>query len=72
MELHFGAMADRIGKQLDAQNLCGTKDQRSAWQADADAITRLAVRGLLSDSQKTRIRAKLMRKITKLLRGEHG
>ena len=59
--LTFGAMVPPLREQL-----AGVKAGKVAhWQRDADAITRLAVRGLLPDAQVRKCRQKLMNQIAK-------
>jgi hypothetical protein len=56
----LGALADPLTKQLDGLILPATL---AHLDADANAITRLVVRGYLPDSQAHRAREKLMKKI---------
>lgn len=66
ISIQFGAMAMPIAQQLNFQGIKCLKTDLIHWQADADAITRLAVRGLLSDS---RIRYARQRLLQNILRG---
>ena len=59
--LQFGALAPKIAAQLKAQGVY--LRPRAKWQEEADAITQLAIAGLLSDSEKTRARQRLIRTI---------
>ena len=65
LELSFGALSDPIRTQLDAQNVTADRDEISHWQRDADAIVRVAVRGLLPDSQIRQARKRLLKRIAK-------
>ena len=56
--LAFGAVASPLHRQLGVP--AAAADQ---FQADADAIARLAVRGLLSDAEAERARLRLGRQI---------
>lgn len=61
IHIKFGALCDSITKQLRAQ---GYRLKVSAsYQKDADAITRLAVRGLLPAAQANAARKRLMKDI---------
>ena len=65
LKLVFGAIVPNIGQQLrDAGFTASKNGDIEHWQKDADAITRLIVRGLLTDSAGTVARRKLMKKIT--------
>jgi hypothetical protein len=59
----FGAMADPLKKQLAGYDIEAKRIAK--WQREADAITMLAVSGLLRDPEKTRARERLMRTILK-------
>jgi FAD synthase len=56
--LRFGAVAPPLHQQLGIAPVAV-----DPFQADADAITRLVVRGLLSDAEAERARLRLGRKI---------
>ena len=65
LKLKFGAMAPKLKDQIrDAGFRFHYKDVEQ-WQADADAIARLSIRGLLSDSQTASSRQRLTRLIAK-------
>lgn len=59
--VHMGALADPIAKQAAEQGV--EVEGVEHFQADADAITRLAVQGLITDAQKVAARKKLMKRI---------
>ena len=63
----FGAMTDSIQKQLLAQQITRPRKIVQVLQMDADSITRLAIRGLLSDSEVRKARQRLMKKIKRTL-----
>lgn len=66
--LHFGALCHPLTKQLKDQGVrmnVGLRGSTRIWQADADAITRLAVRQLLPDSAARNARKKLFKKIVR-------
>lgn len=67
--IHFGALAEPITVQLKKQKLaipnCG--NDLKHIQADADAVTRLAVRGYVPDGMKRTLHKKLMRRIREVL-----
>jgi hypothetical protein len=56
--LTFGGVAPPLHRQLGVPAAAA-----DPYQADADAITRLAARGLLSDAEAERARLRLGRKI---------
>lgn len=66
LELTFGAMAPDIAQQLAYQGLTAKPRAIDHWQKDADAITRLAVRGILSDAAKSAARRKLLKTILRV------
>jgi hypothetical protein len=63
LTLHFGALVPRIEEQLNELGLRLNRPEYAHSQFDADAITRLAVSGLLSDGQVASARRKLVRRI---------
>ena len=63
----FGAMADPIIKQLLGQDVTKIPDRINAYQEDADAITRLSIKGLLAESETRRARMRLLKIIIKNL-----
>jgi len=62
VEIHFGALADPLEKQLEGFNISADKIEH--FQKDADAITRLVVRGLIPDGAAHQARKKIIRNIT--------
>lgn len=63
VELIFGGMAPHIREQLSAHGINLTGNAADHFQRDAEAITRLAVRGLLADSRVNEARRKLLKNI---------
>lgn len=68
--IDFGAMAPTLSKQLAKIGLSLSRDTLKIIQRDADAITRLYMRGLLSDSQTLTARRKLMKMLMATLNKE--
>lgn len=64
LKLAFGAMSRRLSEQLDSQEIKYKTEDVLHFQLDADAITRLRVRGLLSDGETDKVRRKLTKRIT--------
>lgn len=68
LEIYFGALCDPIAEQLVKQ---GAADFDAIdihhFQLDADAITRLSVRGLIPDGQRRQLHTKLFTRIIKHL-----
>lgn len=62
----FGALAPKLSQQL-AQFDLGRDDVRH-WQKDADAIVRLAIRGLIPDNVKARAYQRLTDRIAECVR----
>lgn len=65
LSLHFGAFVQPLKQQLRDAKVKAPAGSVSAWQQDADAITRLVIRGLLTDSAAQAARRKLLRTICK-------
>lgn len=63
INISFGALAPTIAEQLEKQNVGVEPERLEHFQKDADAISRLHVRGLIPDSVAKNIREKLMKKI---------
>lgn len=68
LEIYFGALAPKVSEQIKAQGFSAEPDILEHWDKDAYAITRLHVRGCLSDAEVHKARRRLMRSITKKLR----
>lgn len=66
ISLHFGALAPTLKEQLKEHVIDDTDLKH--FQRDADAITRLAVRGLITDSTKMRAHKVLMRNIVRAIK----
>jgi len=65
MDIIFGALAPKLGDQLKGIDVA--KTEVIHWQKDADAITRLAIRLLLSDAEIHKARQRLVKSINKEL-----
>ena len=65
LELHFGALTDPVSKQLSEQ--FKTPIDLPQFDKDADALVRVYVRGIISDSENKKARQRLMKKITAYL-----
>lgn len=63
LKLRFGAMPPFIREQLIEQGFTFENNEIEHFQKDADAITRLRVRGLIPDSQIDKMNKKLINKI---------
>lgn len=63
LALRLGPLAPNLSTQLGESGL--DKKQVSQFQQDADAITRLSVRGYISESDARRFRQSLVMKIEK-------
>ncbi len=63
LALIFGALAPKLREQLRDANMKYERADTELWQRDADEITRLSIRGLLSDSVTRETRHKLLKQI---------
>lgn len=63
IRIGFGALAPSLKKQLDEQRFRYDKSAIDHFQKDADAITRLRVRGLMPAGEVEKERKKLVNKI---------
>lgn len=61
--IYFGAISDAIGVQLSQQGFKYDQKVVEQFEKDADALTRLRMRGLLTDSITDNINKKLFKKI---------
>ena len=61
--IEFGALAPKIAVQITNAGYSANEDGIAHCQKDADALTRLAVRGLLPDNVTHNGRKKLMKHI---------
>lgn len=68
LELRLGAMADPILDQLATQGMTLDDSMKGRVQKDADAITRLVLGELISDSVARNARDRLFRRIKKSIR----
>jgi hypothetical protein len=67
LKLRFGAMSPTIKQQLKEQGYKMDATDCVHFQKDAEAITRLRIRGMLNDSQCKSAHDKLFKNITKSL-----
>lgn len=66
IEIHFGALADPIAKQLESQGFSFAKERVEIFQKELDAITQLRFGShLLSDSMVNSLYQKLHKTIVK-------
>lgn len=68
--IHFGALSPSVWEQLSEQGFTADEKDLKHWDQDAQAITRLHLRGMLTDSQKQAAQKKLFNRIKKGVR--HG
>lgn len=61
--IELGAMAPKLQEQLKGNRI--SQDNIDLWQMDADAITRLHLRGFISEAVTEAARKKLVSKIQK-------
>ena len=65
VEIVFGALAESIEEQLHVQRVRFDTKAARHWTRDAQAIDRLRIRGLLTDSVTRGLRRRLLRDILK-------
>ena len=65
-DIIFGATAPPLAEQLKGVRI--TAEKMKAYQADADAITRLNLRDILSDSEARKARGRILRSMAKVSR----
>ena len=63
MEIRFGAMAPKLKVQLYQIENRLSDEQIEHYQKDADAITRLRIRGLLNHSETAKAEKRLVKKL---------
>lgn len=68
VDLTYGALTPPIGEQLTALGFAYRAVDVQNLQADADAATRLNVRGLISSSVAHTIRKKIHKKVVAVVR----
>lgn len=64
IEISMGALAPKISTQLSGLGFCERKLEMI--DKDADAITRLLIRGYMTPSQAEKARGKIVKEISKL------
>ncbi|MEK6881680.1 MAG: hypothetical protein AABY22_18820 [Nanoarchaeota archaeon] len=62
--IHFGAMCDKISKQLKTQGFKFEANQVQHFEKQAEAIFRLKISSLISESIAKKAQDKLFKKIT--------
>jgi hypothetical protein len=74
IDIEFGALSPRIEEQLRVQGMRLDMDpmQRQHLQRDVDEVSRLCVRGVISESEADRARARIMKAIKKQAREAGG
>lgn len=67
LSIHLGALAPKIAQQVRRAGRCLDKDAAHLLQKDADAITRLSIRGLLSEGEVDKARRRLVKEVGRAL-----
>ncbi len=70
--VYFGAISDKLSKQLKDQKFKFNKDNVNHFEEDIEAMNRLRIRGYLTDSVADKVRAKLYKKIEKHVMKENN
>lgn len=68
LELYFGALAPSFANQIKEAGFVADAAGIELCQRDAEAIDRLRIRGLLSDSVSSQCRKKLMKHIMRYVK----
>ena len=63
VSIEFGALAPPLAEQLGIE-----ADRLEHLQWSCDAVTRLAINGLLTEAEKDKVRMRLIKRIAKLVR----
>lgn len=61
LRLRFGAMTPKLRDQIADAGFMAFYGDVAEWQVDADAISRLMIRGLLTDSETAAARKRLLK-----------
>jgi len=67
--IELGALAKPLSEQLSTFNV--DKEELERLDMDADAISRLYIRDLITESQATKARQKLMKRIHRLVKANN-
>ena len=68
LSIRLGALAPKIKEQLDSEGITDYDEIcLDVFQKDADAISRLSIRGLIPESIAVKARVRLMKKLAKWL-----
>lgn len=65
LNIVFGATAPNLREQMDAQSYRYDPETAERWQKEADALTMLFIRGILTETETHRARTRLMKEITR-------
>ena len=71
IEIHFGALAPKIRKQLHEQGIIYPIG-RDWWQQHANHITSLLISGIITDADAHRARKRIMRRINAHIKRRMG
>jgi hypothetical protein len=69
LNIHFGALADPIAKQVKSQGFKFNGKQMLIFQEQSEAILRLRFAGLLTDSMMDKVHSKLFAHIKEHIKG---
>ena len=67
IEIRFGLLVDRLDIQLKAQHIDFDRKKVQGLQKDLDAIDRLFANELISDTQRNKLREKILERIKKAI-----
>jgi len=67
-EMRFGAFVPTLAAQIEQQGFKLRRIDVAHHQRDVDAVTRLAVRGILSEAESRRARQRLVNRIAKTVK----
>lgn len=68
--LQFGALAPPLDEQLVEQGIAAGVRNLRQLQQDADAVSRLAVRQILTEAEADKARQRIIKRVGKLLSGK--
>jgi hypothetical protein len=72
LRIAFGAMSKPLHEQISEHGIPIKEGEMAHYQKDAEAITRLRIRGMLSDKEVGNTQIRLMKSITKYLNKREG
>lgn len=70
LEIQFGMLAPKAGEQLSAQHVKFHAVDAGRFDSYITAMNRLWIKGLLTDSEKNKVAARIMKSLTQTLEAQ--